>query len=88
LSDQFTPADDGDTLVKDVAGFVHAMNFQKPNLMGHSMGAATVMRVGAEYPDLARAIVMLDPFIGPAGLRFGKGGALRPPPATTCTTTS
>jgi pimeloyl-ACP methyl ester carboxylesterase len=61
LSDPFTAADDGDTLVKDVAEFVRAKKFEKPILVGHSMGAATVMRVGAEYPDLARAIVMLDP---------------------------
>ena len=37
------------------------MKFEKPILMGHSMGAATVMRIGAQYPDLARAIIMLDP---------------------------
>jgi pimeloyl-ACP methyl ester carboxylesterase len=61
LSDPFTPSDDGQTLIKDVAEFVKAMNFEKPVLMGHSMGAATVMRIGAEYPDLARAVVMLDP---------------------------
>lgn len=61
LSDPFTVGDDGDTLVEDVVAFVRAMNFDKPILMGHSMGAATVMRVGAEYPDLAQAIVMLDP---------------------------
>ncbi|MCX2679788.1 alpha/beta hydrolase [Galbibacter sp. EGI 63066] len=69
LSDPFTPADDGNTLVKDVVGFVRAMNFEKPILMGHSMGAATVMRVGAEYPDLAKAIIMLDPGLGPRGPR-------------------
>lgn len=61
LSDPFTPTDDGETQVKDVVGFVKAMNFEKPILMGHSMGAATVMRVGAEYPDLANAVIMLDP---------------------------
>jgi len=61
LSDPFTSSDDAQTLIKDVAGFVKAMNFEKPVLMGHSMGAATVMRVGAEYPDLAKAVVMLDP---------------------------
>jgi len=65
LSDPFTPADDGNTLVKDVVGFVKAMNLEKPILMGHSMGAATVMRLGAEYPDLAKAIIMLDPGLGP-----------------------
>lgn len=61
LSDPFTSSDDGETLIKDVVGFVKAMNFEKPILMGHSMGAATVMRVGAEYPDLAKAVIMLDP---------------------------
>lgn len=64
LSDPFTPADDSLTLVKDVVGFVKAMNLEKPILMGHSMGAATVMRLGAEYPDLAKAIIMLDPMLG------------------------
>ena len=64
LSDPFTPNDNGETLIKDVVEFVHTMKFEKPILMGHSMGAATVMRVGAEYPDLPKAIIMLDPFIG------------------------
>ena len=61
LSDPFRATDDGETLIKDVVGFVKSMKFDKPILVGHSMGAATVMRVGAEYPDLAKAIVMLDP---------------------------
>lgn len=64
LSDPFTTADNGETLVKDVVEFVRAMKFERPILMGHSMGAATVMRVGAEYPGLAKAIIMLDPFVG------------------------
>ncbi|HEU5078512.1 MAG TPA: alpha/beta hydrolase [Opitutaceae bacterium] len=64
LTDPFTSADDADTLVKDVVEFVHAMKFEKPILMGHSMGAATVMKLGAEYPDLAKAIIMLDPLLG------------------------
>ncbi len=61
LSDPFTITDDGETLMKDVVGFAEAMKFEKPILMGHSMGAATVMRVGAEYPNLAKAVIMLDP---------------------------
>jgi pimeloyl-ACP methyl ester carboxylesterase len=69
LSDPFTSADDGNTLVKDVVAFVQVMRFEKPILMGHSMGAATVMRVGAEYPDLAKAIIMLDPGLRPIGPR-------------------
>ena len=74
LTDPFTPADNADTLVKDVVEFTRVMKLEKPILMGHSLGAATVMRVGAEYPELAKAIVMLDPGLGrrpPAG----------PPPA-------
>lgn len=63
LSDPFTPLDSARTLADDVAGFVKAMNFNKPIIMGHSMGAATVMRVGADYPDLAQAVIMLDPFL-------------------------
>ena len=61
LSDPFTATDDGNTLVKDVVEFVRTMKLEKPILMGHSLGAATVMRIGAEYPDLAKAIIMLDP---------------------------
>jgi pimeloyl-ACP methyl ester carboxylesterase len=78
LSDPHTPSDDGSTLVKDVVEFVRAMKFEKPILMGHSMGAATVMRVGAEYPDLAKAIIMLDPGLG----RGGPGGRRGAGPAT------
>src|SRR5690348_4892293 len=64
LTDPFRDGDSGDTLIEDVVGFVRAMKFEKPILMGHSMGAATVMRVGAQYPDLPRAVIMLDPGLG------------------------
>ncbi|TJZ54772.1 alpha/beta hydrolase [Sphingobacterium olei] len=67
LSDPFTPSDNGETLIKDVVAFVGAMEFHNPILMGHSMGAATVMRLGADYPDIARAIIMLDPLLGRIG---------------------
>jgi pimeloyl-ACP methyl ester carboxylesterase len=71
LTDPLKDTDTGDTLVEDVVGFVKAMKFEKPILMGHSMGAATVMRVGAQSPDLARAVIMLDPGLGrrPPGAR-------------------
>jgi len=38
LSDPFTDSDTGTTLIDDVLGFVHAMKFGKPILMGRSMG--------------------------------------------------
>jgi pimeloyl-ACP methyl ester carboxylesterase len=75
LSDPFTSSDNADTLIKDVVDFVHTMKFEKPILMGHSMGAATVMRIGAEYPDLAKAIIMLDPMLPGAGSGGRRGGA-------------
>jgi pimeloyl-ACP methyl ester carboxylesterase len=53
------------------------MKFEKPILMGHSMGAATVMRVGAQYPNIARAVIMLDPGVG----RPGTGRPAGAPPA-------
>jgi pimeloyl-ACP methyl ester carboxylesterase len=56
--------------VEDIAGFIRAMNFQKPILMGHSMGAGAAMRLGAIHPDLVRAIILLDPNIG-TGLSSG-----------------
>jgi len=82
LSDPFTPSDNGETLVKDVVGFVELMKFEKPIIMGHSMGAATVMRVGAEYPDLAKAVIMLDPGLPRknTGERPGRPSGPPPPP--------
>lgn len=70
LSDPFSAGDNGETLVKDVVEFAKAMKLKNPILMGHSMGAATVMRIGAEYPEVGRAIIMLDPL-----LRARAGGA-------------
>lgn len=67
LSDPFTAQDNGETMIKDVVNFVKLMKFEKPILVGHSMGAATVMIIGAQYPELARAIIMLDPSIPNTG---------------------
>lgn len=79
LSDPFTTSDDGETLIKDVVDFVKVMNFQNPILVGHSMGAATVMRLGAEYPDLAQKIIMLDPFLARPPRREGESNRQPPP---------
>ncbi|MEO6080293.1 MAG: alpha/beta hydrolase [Steroidobacteraceae bacterium] len=76
LTDPFTPKDDGNTMVKDVVEFVRVMKLEKPILMGHSMGGATVIRVGAEYPDLAKAIIVLD-----AGISVPRPAAAAAPAA-------
>ncbi|MEO7412599.1 MAG: alpha/beta hydrolase, partial [Opitutaceae bacterium] len=62
-------------LIKDVVEFVRVMKFEKPIIMGHSMGGATVIRIGAEYPDLAKAVVVLDAGIGGIGGGGGRGPA-------------
>ncbi len=75
LSDPFTPADNGETLVKDVVEFVRAMKFERPILVGHSMGRQQSCVLAAERPDLAKAIIMLDPFVGRGGPGGGGPGA-------------
>ncbi|MGO9255740.1 MAG: alpha/beta fold hydrolase [Bryobacteraceae bacterium] len=76
LTDPATAADTGDTGVEDLVGFIHAMKLERPILMGHSMGAATVIRLAAKYTDLPRAAIMLDPGLGaPAGRGAGAGAA-------------
>jgi pimeloyl-ACP methyl ester carboxylesterase len=82
LSDPNTAADDRDTMVKDVVETVRALKLEKPILLGHSMGAATVMRVGAEYPDFAKAVIMFDPGLGSGGPGGARGGAPASAPAT------
>ena len=62
-----------DAVVKDLVGFIRQMKIEKPILMGHSMGSGTVMRVGVAYPDLPRAVILLDPGMGPP--RAGRGPA-------------
>lgn len=50
-----------DAGVEDLVGFLRAMRIEKPILMGHSMGAGSVMRLAATYQELPRAVIMLDP---------------------------
>ena len=75
LSDPFTANDHADTLINDVVAAVKALKLEQPILVGHSMGAHTVMRLAAEYPELPRAVVMLDPMLPGAGNRGGQRGA-------------
>jgi len=46
---------------QDLAGLIHELNLSKPALMGHSMGAATTLRLIADYPDLASCAILEDP---------------------------
>lgn len=81
LSDPPTAADTADTGVEDLVGFIHAMNLERPILMGHSMGASTAIRLAAKYTDLLRAVILLDPGLGaPAGAGRGAPAAAAPAP--------
>ena len=73
LTDPPTAAETGDTGVEDLVGFLHAMKIEKLILMGHSMGASTVIRLAAKYTDLPRAVIMLDPGLGASAA--GRGAA-------------
>jgi pimeloyl-ACP methyl ester carboxylesterase len=64
LSDPFNGSEDRNTLLKDVMEASKALGLNKPILMGHSMGGAIVIRLGAEYPDFAKAIIVVDAGIG------------------------
>jgi pimeloyl-ACP methyl ester carboxylesterase len=61
LSDPPTPNDPADVQVEDLAGLIKALKLEKPILMGHSMGSASVAHFAAKYPDVPRAVILEDP---------------------------
>ena len=65
-SDPPTPSDPPDVQVEDLAGLIKALKLEKPILMGHSMGSASVAHFAAKYPDVPRAVVLEDPALVPA----------------------
>ena len=80
LSDPPTPADASDVQVEDLAGLIKELKLQKPVLMGHSMGSASVAHFAAKYPDVPRAVVLEDPAL------LRPAGAVAPGASTTPTT--
>ena len=61
LSDPPTPSDPPDVQVEDLGGLIKALKLERPILMGHSMGSASVAHFAAKYPDVARAVILEDP---------------------------
>ena len=49
---------------KDLLGLIKVLNIKNPILMGHSMGAGTTAWFAANYPNIPKAIVLEDPWIG------------------------
>ncbi|MCB0091826.1 MAG: alpha/beta hydrolase [Caldilineaceae bacterium] len=61
LSDAPEGSYHADSHAADVVGLIQALGLEKPRLMGHSMGAATVATLAASYPDVPSRIVLEDP---------------------------
>jgi pimeloyl-ACP methyl ester carboxylesterase len=76
LSDPPTAADAVDVQVEDLAGLIKALKLEKPILMGHSMGSASVAWFSAKYPDVPRAVILEDPaLVRPAASPTTTGAA-------------
>ena len=48
-------------LADDVAAFCTAVGIEKPVVAGHSLGGMIAVELGARYPDLPSALVLVDP---------------------------
>ena len=82
LTDPPTAADGAEVQVEDLAGLIRALGLQRPILMGHSMGSASVAHFASRYPDVPRAVILEDPALGqlpPAGTAPGTPAAAAPP---------
>jgi pimeloyl-ACP methyl ester carboxylesterase len=81
LSDPPTAADPADVQVEDLAGLIKALKLEKPILMGHSMGSASVAHFAAKYPDVPRAVILEDPaLVRPATPPAPAAGTTPPTP--------
>lgn len=65
LSDPPKAGDLPDAQVEDLAGLIRELKLEKPILMGHSMGSASVAWFSAKYPDVPRAVILEDPALVP-----------------------
>jgi pimeloyl-ACP methyl ester carboxylesterase len=48
-------------LTDDVARFCASVGIERPVVVGHSLGGMIAVELGARYPDLPRALVLVDP---------------------------
>ncbi len=52
---------DAATQAEDLAGLIAGLGLHKPALMGHSMGAVTVLALAGLHPEVPAAVVLEDP---------------------------
>jgi pimeloyl-ACP methyl ester carboxylesterase len=79
LSDPPTPLDPPDVQVEDLAGLIKELKLERPILMGHSMGSASVAHFAAKYPDVPRAVILEDPALVRPAAAAGAPPASPPP---------
>ncbi len=65
LSDPPTPYDPPDAQADDLAALIRELKLDKPVVMGHSMGSAAAAWFAAKYPDVPKAVILEDPYLGP-----------------------
>ena len=61
LSDKPEQGYSADDHAEDLYGLIQGLDIEQPVLYGHSMGARTVTRVAAKYPEVPRAVILEDP---------------------------
>jgi pimeloyl-ACP methyl ester carboxylesterase len=47
--------------VSDIVGLIHALKLQHPVIVGHSLGGSIAAVVAAQYPDIPKKVVLIDP---------------------------
>jgi N-formylmaleamate deformylase len=47
--------------VSDIVGLIKALKLSKPVIIGHSLGGSIAAIVAAQYPDIPRKVVLIDP---------------------------
>jgi pimeloyl-ACP methyl ester carboxylesterase len=60
LSDRPDDGFDGASTAADVAEFIRKIGLERPAVVGHSWGANVALQVAHDYPELVRAIVLVD----------------------------
>ena len=47
--------------VSDIVGLIKALKLEHPVIIGHSLGGSIAAVVAAQYPDIPKKVVIIDP---------------------------
>jgi len=64
-SDPPSKSDPADAQTEDLADLIRELKLEQPIMMGHSMGSSSVAWFAARYPDIPRAVILVDPRLIP-----------------------